>query len=395
MTVIGRAYSKSTPTLNRALDLLSPNWTAYRYSPKIAYAGIMKLDGNSFDRGLAHGRLFRNIIPDLVRRNLLRPLASVNARLVESKHESLLKAYSRYIPQAVQEMKGIAAGVGIPFPIIFDYNVQPILLLDVIASSCTGIWLRDEDGTTIHAGSLDSGFPDGSYLVRKVSATTELSYLGGMVVGTAWTTFGMNEAGLTISGASVNSRMIPVDTQKSEGSGVDVNSLASVILETASTVEEAKQLIESPTAILPFNSGTNLIISDVRGNVVKVEICGKDRNFVGSNGSMLLCTNHFTDRLEPLNRHDTAYVESLHAASVARYHTLEKYFEDTTKCTVRGVVKLLRKHDQPGAICRHYGREGELGQTTQAYVMIPAQRQLLFWNGNPCVRKQREASLAS
>jgi len=388
-----QAYHKSRSVINRMLDLVGLDWSLYGHRPRIIYSGVVSLSGTSYERGVAHGRLFRPIIPDLVQRNLNDPLQKVSEESLRTHRDELMRSYSSRSPQLIEEIQGIAAGAGLPFSKVFDYDLQAILLLDLFpraAESCTSFRLRDPNGEIIHAGSLDSGLPDGSYLVKKVSPKSGQSYAGGMVVGTTWTTFGMNAAGLTVGGGSVNSKR---ESQEIRLDGLDVSSVTSLILESASCVEEAKDLLDSFPTLLPLNSGSNLIISDTVGGAMKVEIHDGHCNFVLPKKDILFCTNHYTDEMHEWNRHDTDYVGQLHSASVARYRTLEEYFKDQSKHTFQGVKKILRWHKQPGAICRHRGRDGELGQTTISYIMMPSRKWMHYWIGNACQGRPRKVEL--
>jgi hypothetical protein len=303
----------------------------------------------------------------------------------------LIGFYSDNAPQLVEEMTGIAAGAEVDFSRVFDYNVLAILLLDLFSrpESCTSIRLKTPSGQTIHAGTLDSGPSDGSYLVKRVTPDNGQSYVGGMVVGTTWTTFGMNSAGLTIGGSSVNS--VRKDQKYLEG--LDSDNLTSHILESASSVQAARQILGKFPAILPLNSGNNLIVSDLNGCML-AEIHGRDSNYVVPPGDLLLSTNHFADKMSPHNAHDSVLVEKLHSASVARLHAMQDHFRDPNKHSPDGIKQILKSHKQPGAICRHYGRDGELGQTTISYMMIPSEKRTYCWISNPCKSRPMQVELA-
>ncbi|MGA8855713.1 MAG: C45 family peptidase [Candidatus Bathyarchaeia archaeon] len=395
MSRFDRIYGIGALALNRALEPLGFNWSAYFHKPRIIFSGIVELEGSPFQRGLVHGKLFESVIADLVQRSSLRDqLAKANPELIENCRNQLLRFYLSRFPQIVKEIEGIATGAGLPFTEVFNYNIQPILLLDLSQSECTSVWLRSSNEEIIHAGSQDSGLADGSYLVKRVHGDRQ-SYVGGMVVGTTWTPFGMNTSGLTIGGASVNSCKVPVlPSQQQVFEGLDVSAFMSVLLDSASTVEQAQQLLNDVPAILPWNSGSNLIISDAKGKVVRVEVCGDKHSYETARGNPFFCTNHFiADEMRRWNRHDTPLVENLHRASVARYETIRTQFEVKNRRDLDGVLELLTWHKQPGAVCRHYRRNGELGQTTVSYVMLPSKKTMYYWIGNPCAHKRRQIIL--
>jgi hypothetical protein len=251
------------------------------------------------------------------------------------------------------------------------------------------MWMQTANGETLHGGSQDSGRADESYVIKRVNSQTGYSYVGTTIIGTTWTLFGMNTAGLTIGGSSVN---IVRKDQDVCLDGIDVSCLTSVILESASSIEEAKKLLVSQT-ILPLGSGNVLLLCSPHDGAIKVEIHERDYGFVAPKNGVLISTNHFTGDLGQWNLKQDEYVRQLHDASVARYHVLQKHFEDQSNRTYVGIRNILTSHRQPGAICRHYGMKGELGQTTMAYIMVPSRGWMGYWIGNPCKCVMREITL--
>lgn len=380
-------------TARRALHLLGSNRYAYLHRNRVIDQEVVDLHGTAYERGFTHGKLFKSIIPQLMEHNLYSHLEKADRSLLETYRERLLAFQSHQLPQVVEEIQGISSGAEVPFWKAFDYNLSSILLLDlfpVAEANCTSIWLRSIDGEYVHGGTLDQGLPDGSQLIKRVFPKNGQPYLGEMIIGTVWSPFGMNAAGLTLGGSSVNS----LKTQGICLEGTNALFLTGDILESACSVEEARKLCMSHHTIVPLNAGNNWIIADANGHAMKIEIVAGNYDYVVPDEGLLLSTNHFTsEKMEQWNRHDTTYVEQLHQSSVARYHRLKSHFEDRSKYTFDGLREILRSHEQPGAICRHRGRDGELGQTTISYIMIPRKR-MHYWIGNSCEGRPREVAMA-
>jgi len=324
--------------------------------------------GTPYDRGLAHGKTFAALVREHI---------AVTCQ-IEAGHEAeiadLLSCIENNIrlqaPANLEEARGIADGAGVDLASILKLNYWPeVTSATVGLRFCSLVAFTDVDDGPIIGKTSDHPLVSIRFLaLQRVGNRDGYDYIRGTFLGTLGTRAGINQAGLTISGATIVPKTFNPD-------GVPVMVLMQRILEKCGTVDEAIALAETMPAV---NYGAHLMVGDANGDVAVIERMPMRMAVRRPVDGLLYNTNH---PLGPETREHNGADAALNENSHARFTRLGSLISQTPH-TVEGIQSILRDHTQPGAICQHGGPAGL--HTTGAYVLLPAGKTMRVAPGCPC-----------
>ncbi len=301
---------------------------------------VMHLYGSDKEMGKQYGTLLKRLLA------LLGGTVQKLIELDEGKARQMAYAVERSIPkQYVAEMKSIARTTGISYTTILIVNALGELKCSTIAA-----WgSRTKDGKLILGRNLGQtvmpGLADKIGMVAVYHPEKGYSYATVGVVGILGAYSGMNEKGLSLANTtSVNAK----DEQAFQG--IPPGYLYRLLLETCTTVEEAKKKLEN-LEDKPLRAST-LTICDAAGKAVVAEIGPGGVAFREPEGEIIYASNHFvTDKMKKAD------------VPCWRYDKFKEVEKKSEKLDVESMKKILASVFQKQA-------------TLQSIVFEPAARRL-------------------
>jgi isopenicillin-N N-acyltransferase like protein len=296
-----------------------------------------------------------------------------------------LGATERELPQVVEELRGCAAGAGIPFDDLFLMSLEELLYEEVRGESAepdsptlgerkaSGAGCSDlaagppatADGAVWLAHNNDLGQRSREHLyVTRFCAAGEPEILA-VTIGGIFISIGLNEAGISLTG----------DQLYANDSRVGVPRLLVV-----------RQILAQPSfeaalqaALLPSRASSyNNLIASRDGRIVNVEGSATDYELLWAAGGATVHTNHYLasrmKQFEPAN-----YWTAPSAARCARgYEYRSKYHGRISK---RVCERFLRDHVYaPWSVCKHAGD----AVTVFSAIINLNRNELWLTDGNPC-----------
>jgi isopenicillin-N N-acyltransferase-like protein len=281
------------------------------------------------------------------------------------------------LPEALEEMRGIADGSGLPYEDILLLNFSVELWGEALFGSsgrCSLIGVAGEN--PLLAKTIDMSLGDDRYVIcQRVHPKSGHSFLHVTYAGTIWTDGGVNDAGLAQTNSTLQSNSF-------DRSGLPIFIVARNLLQYCQNVAEAIEMVGKCRAI---NQGSNILLGDANSNLVVVEksISQGLRSWErkphcdGQIGDVIFATNH---SLTPEMEGYLSGSETFLSNSRERLANLKRKVREMAR-TVEGVMALYRDHSLPGAICQH----GEASlHTTGAFIIVPKQRRIWIASGYPC-----------
>lgn len=344
---------------------------------------IVATQGTPFEMGLQHGRQARKQIQDCFHR-FCPPQGRTEER--RGRVATIEKTVAQRMPGALEEMRGIAEGAGLPYKDILLLNLSIELWREEIfvpANDCALIGMAGEE--PLVAKTMDMVLGDDDYVIcHRARPSSGYDFLHVTYAGTIWTDGGVNTAGLAQSNSSLESN-------RNEWSNFPVFIMARYLLQACGTVSQALEVAERYDAI---NSGSNMLLGDRSGDFAVIEKSvaqgvrrlEADPGTPGQVGEVIFATNHsVTAQMEPF----LGGSETLLANSRERFENLTRLAGDVER-DVEGMLSLLRDHASRGGICQH--GQGGL-HTIGAFVASPEEARLWVARAYPCQSEFRSYTL--
>ena len=330
--------------------------------------------GDAFERGRQHGAAcattahpwFEQALSDLAQRtacgSVRGAIEALGARV-----EGWCRQAERVSPEAMQECRGIAAGMGLDaatyFTAVMAWRVSGA------TPSCTVLGFRDEGCRPLCAKTDDIAASElGMNILQVVAPDSGHRHVAFHFAGTIWTVAGMNEPGLAMAMTG-----IPGPTLAGDG----VSSLVGLhaILPACATVDDAVALIEAQAL---HHGGYSVILADASGELALVEKNGAGTARLAERpGGYLLHTNHILD--PRLRRGSPEQTEPVRGNGVRRFDRAEARVPTLAR-DAEGLRCLLSERGGPGAIWQ----EGQDGLHTDFGVILePCERRLVCFTGPP------------
>ena len=291
------------------------------------------------------------------------------------------------MPQAAEEMKGVADGAGMRYEEIQLLNFWnelwgPVWYGETSASTpvggpstgCTAIGIVTADEKPLLGKTVDDReeLADlGLFVRQRVQPDqgygfVQYAYPGAGILGAS---VGVNEKGLAWGTTS----LLPTE---SDWEGIPAFILARYLLQHCATAREAVIAARQFTTI---NFGLQIMFADLSGDIAVLEKSTRQavRWLDRAKGErVIFATNHtVTPEMEDI----LGGSEDLLENSRQRFANLVRQSESLSLST-EGLQGLLRDHSQPGAICQH----GPYLYTLASEIASPMQKTIWVTEGPPC-----------
>lgn len=334
----------------------------------------VELSGSYREQGRQHGEALAAIIEEVADETLAkRDLGAEQTRWVIGLLE---ENFQRLAPGALEEMRGISEGSGVPYEKLFAYNCCAAISAADDYCSAVG-WADTPDGPII-GKTNDIGQNKAKYHhpFRRRSGEG-LAAVWATWPGTVWSNCFVNAAGLAYGGASLN-------MHARNEAGIDMNCLLRVLMDRCSSIDEMLELFDRVPIV---HSPQHNVMCDEQGKQIAVEHTPEGCHVCQGPGEPFVRgTNHFCPG--PFQERDTSAPEMLQN-SRDRFANLGRLSERLSH-NVDNMLRVVQDHSEVGQICQH--GNAEMWSST-AYVAIPSQRCIVIGRGQPCEAEFFELSL--
>ena len=334
------------------------------------------LSGTPYEMGHQHGEAFADLVEAAIQ------MVVPEGRFADDHRARVLKQVERnmesVIPEALEELHGIADGANVPYDDLLAYN--SCQELGRMQQGCTNFVLVTPEHGVVHYKSNDvslealkfhvylEGHPDNGH-----------DFIGVTWAGTVWMNAGINEAGVTYGGGSLQ------NTDSDWDRGLPANVVLRYFLQYPDDVDGALALVER-TPIMCH--GHNMVFTDPADNAVVIERTPTAMGVRRRDDHAIWASNHcLVDDVKPVLRTDN---EDFLANSHGRYDLLEK-LTAAQPHSLEQVIAIARAHADPVSMCQH----GPVMHSVIGYVMIPAERRMLIAYGRPCENEFVEYTFAA
>ncbi len=367
-----------------SLYTLGNNW--FRKNDAGLYE--MYVEGSAFERGLAHGRLARELVQDqevyfyeqinkmIPSHNYLRLLKYVIGWFNRNLDKNVIDEYRQEIYGVSRAASDSFDFVGSKYQRILNYHAAHDIghaLQNMALVGCTsfGTWGEaSEDGSMILGRNFD--FYVGDNFARNKIILFEKPDSGYKFMSVTWGGFigvvsGMNEKGLTVT---INA----AKTGLPSGSATPVSLVAREILQYASTIQEAITIAERRTM---FVAESFLVGSAADNKAVIIEKTPDALDVYDPQSDRILCANHFQS--PGLQHSELNRAQMKESASPYRYQRLQQLMERNGKNSVEKTAAILR--DRNGLDDRDIGMGNEkaLNQFIAHHAVIFQPEKKLVW----------------
>ena len=281
-------------------------------------------------------------------------------------------------PEALEELHGIADGADVPYDDLLAYN--SCQELGRMRQGCTNFVLVTSEHGVVHYKSNDVSLEALKFHVYlEAHPDSGHDFIGVTWAGTVWMNAGINEAGVTYGGGSLQ------NTDSDWDHGLPANVVLRYFLQYPADVDDALALV-ARTPIMCH--GHNMVFTDPAGNGAVVERTPTAMGIRRRDDHAIWASNHcLVDDVKPMLRTDN---ETFMANSRGRYDLLEK-LTAAQPHTLEQVIAIARAHADPVSMCQH----GPVMYSVIGYVMIPAERRMLIAYGRPCENEFVEYTFAA
>jgi len=284
-----------------------------------------------------------------------------------------LEVLDRFVPDEFrQEMQGLAQAAGVTYENILALNtfLDTSGILVAQRPHCINLVAygpATTDGRLIHGRNLD--FPAAGFAEKTAAVFMYRPEHGNAFLSVAWGGFigavtGMNEHGLTVTEISASNHRVSPE-------GIPVMILLRMVLQYASSIEEAIEIIRSS----PRTAGFNITLTDWRvPEAVCVEFDAEKVGIRRARKSLLVVSeNSLTPRLAKQELWQCGPARHIRAHDLADQHY--------GRITPEIMIEILRDRWDP--IYRRQGKSYNClcsNETVQSVVFLPQERRALISN---------------
>lgn len=338
---------------------------------------IVTASGSHYEVGRQVGIALRDSIRWCMEKTLRPDLRKrEDVKWVRSRLEENMMAVC---PELLEEMRGIAAGAGLPYKDILTYNCIGDIshIGNESKSECSNIAFVDTERGPAIGKTNDIGENAERYhALHRLEFNNGRRLLNVTWPGTIWANAAVNDQGLAYGGTSVVSK-------DSNPEGIISNALLRLVVQRCASVPEAVEMLKK---IPVMYQSANLTFADAQGNLVVVEKSPTRTVVRRPRKGAIFATNHWiTAKMKEILNGDKQLLEN----SRARFKNFTRLVKERKLHSVERIKEILRDHSSPGAICQH----GPYMHTSVAYVILPHERALLFSYGKPCKNEFEEFRL--
>lgn len=231
------------------------------------YSDVVQFTGSHYDFGYMQGELLKES-PILMNRK--RQWASRRNRHFIIQPEDALQLYATYIPGMVDELKGLADALNLPFEdALREFGGY---YAEYVRSGCS---ILAGSNFMIRNYDSDPAYYEGRYVMYRPTDTGYATIGPSMQI--TGRTDGMNEKGLAMGYNFINRR--------DSADGFLCNMIGRIVLETCANVEEAIALLKE----IPHRISFSYVLTDPSGKTFVVE--ASPRKVIARKST--ISTNHF------------------------------------------------------------------------------------------------------
>ncbi|GEM_PF-998482 len=296
---------------------------------------------------------------------------------------NFLKKLEEGYPELIDEMRGMAAEAGLEgldqiAELTLWEELKAYSSQQLVNNACTSIaFTRTMDGPLIGKTTDIEDFQRPYYILQFIEPEEGYSLLSMGKVGSIKTEVGLNEKGLSIATGSV----LPLDGGEP---GIERMTLARIVLQTCSDVDEAIALISQYNLI---RLGLYFLLVDRSGKacVVEKSISHQGIRFPDEKGIIFATNFYMVPSMARYIDKSAFYYQN----ALERYINLFNLKESSLPQEgLRGMKKILQNHSPIGPICAHFK---DLGMCSfYAFLIVPAERKLMITDGYPCQEEFKE-----
>jgi isopenicillin-N N-acyltransferase-like protein len=329
---------------------------------------LVETGGSWHDIGFDVGRAMRD--------QLHAAAASARAELGGAAPEDVVTKIGPYLriteeaaPDVAAELRGMAAGSGVPFETLFVLNAGAELAQSLGRFGCTvvgiaGAGTRDGHVLLAHNEDATAGWGELTYVIKAEPAEgpafAAFTYAGLLLHQ------GVNAAGL----GSVGNALFLYRRAIVQG-----------------TIEGALRAATDPRRAF----GNNHLFATADGDLYDVEVSGSRWAMRAGGNGVLAHANHFTlPAMTDLDREEDLLNSRLRQARVETL--VERAWGRIDACSLRGIM--ADHANYPRSVCKHHAPESDLDYGTIGSVVIDVtERALWACSGNPCRGEWRAVRL--
>ena len=346
---------------------------------------VIAVSGSSYEIGYLHGKQCKERINDATRKFL--EYMRLNANLSKEKLIELSSLYvpyaKEYAPDLVEEMKGIAAGSGLPFEEVFVWNSLSTDVMELCAPQPPD---RSGPGCTSLAVSEGLAEKENAFIAQNLDWPSNLQE--NAILLRISPTNGPRSLILSVSGrlgfAGLNDQGVALCVNKLSASdnrvGVPNQLIYRKILQQGTMGESLGVLLYAKRA-----AGMNYVVMDKDGEFFDIETTATAHDLIYGFKGFVVHSNHYvTERLKPFERLPVCFVDSFPRLNRASRLFLERQ----GRITLTDIQEIFRDHANfPNSICRHSDerlQESARMKTIASIIVNPRAGKLWCSLGNPC-----------
>lgn len=281
-------------------------------------------------------------------------------------------------PELIEEMHGIADGLGVDYQEILYLNIPAYFMKEHFSQECSMLLVKGNatlDGKTYLIKNRDMScyleqilvsreYPDGMKIVEVNGAGT-----------VTYPAMGVNNYGVAVTNTGFWSDKAPTDYDRVGSAQVVINS--HILLRRCKTADEGlKWLLDTPRI-----NGLNMIIAD-RQDAYVIEVL-KDGAYVekADERGVLCRTNHYVSEQ---NKHLNTAPEATPSTFFRYKRICEMVDEYYGHIRFQDLYRIMSDHENaPNCICRH-PQPGALGWTASSTLCVVDDLELWTTTGSPC-----------
>jgi predicted choloylglycine hydrolase len=330
--------------------------------------------------GRQYGERLQQLLKRWVDGRLAEVKKSDRPGILQTATEAMLEVLRQDFRFVIEEMKGMADAIGVPFQDMAIVQLSAGFPLWRDEGGCSNVVFRRSDHGPILGKTLDASVAGEETstirLIRPASGRTLVceSRINGLA-----TESGINDKGLAVGVSSVHFRT-------ANKKGILRNLMPRLILQECSDVEDAIRFVARYPVM---RYGFQFALVDRSGNAAVIERSPTKQSVVRAEGVALFCTNHCATpgmRQLELSRGPVG-----DRNSDERYANLQRITSAPGfRPTLEIMKSIIMNHRVPGGICQH----GELEMyTRRAYICRPAEAKFMVAAGPACSNEFQEFSL--
>ena len=347
---------------------------------------VLTVEGSPYEQGYQQGSQFKKLIGESL--DIYHAIFKYGTNLKWDQVLELSKKFvpfiEEYDPDAMEEMQGIAKGVGIALENIITLNARSELTFlamsggitkDSAEGECTSLAATPEATKNKHMllGQNWDWYCSTratSIILKKKKKNKPncVTFLEAGLLGKS----GMNSAGMGF----IENALISDKVQL----GVPVILTANKILSATNLVEAMEMLLSPKVA-----SSVSRLAATVDGECVDIELHPEERNVIFPEGGIITHTNHFT--VYKPNIKDIFSIKYPHTLT-RLYRANQLLAPERGNITLETFKNIFRDHiGKPNSICRHPDErliEGQRRQTNASLLMDLNEKTFFIAKGPPC-----------